>query len=271
MNSAQKAERLRNLHKGPEILVLPNAWDCASARIFELAGFPAIPTTSAGVAFALGYPDGQRISQADMLAQVKRIAHSVDVPVTADLEAGYGDVGSTAAALVKSGAVGLNLEDIDAESDQLVELSEQVQRIRTIRQVGNEAGVPLVINARTDYYLAEIGDPAERFEAACHRLKQYIEAGADCVFVPGITDPDLIRSFVEALRFPVNVLVGPGTPPISELQALGVARVSVGSGIMRSTMELTRRIAQELKMSGTYRTMLEISIPYAEANAAFER
>ncbi len=271
MTSAQKAEQLRKLHKEPEILILPNAWDCASARVFEQAGFPAIATTSAGIAFALGYPDGQRISHTDMLAQVKRIAHSVSVPVTADVEAGYGDVACTAVALIKSGAVGLNLEDIDDdERNQLVELSEQVQRIRTIRQAGNEAGVRLVINARTDYYLAEIGDPAERFEAACHRLRQYIEAGADCVFVPGITDPELIRRFVETLRFPINVLVGPGTPPVKDLEALGVARLSVGSGIMRSTMELTRRIAEELKTSGTYRTMLETSMPYAEANALFD-
>src|SRR5947209_1006975 len=231
MNSAQKAERLRDLHKGPEILVLPNAWDCASAKIFERAGFPAIATTSAGVAFSLGYPDGQRISLTDMVAEIKRIAHCVSVPVTADLEAGYGDVACTASALVRSGAVGLNLEDVDdAESGRLVELSQQVDRIRTIREVGNEAGVPLVINARTDYYLAEIGDPAERFEATCHRLKQYREAGADCVFVPGIADSELIRRFIEVLRFPINVLVGPRTPPIRDLEALGVARVSVGSG-----------------------------------------
>ncbi len=272
MNSAQKAEKLRALHKGPEVLVLPNAWDCASARIVEEAGFPVIATTSAGVAFSLGCPDGQRISQPDMLAAVKRIARSVSVPVTADLEAGYGDVAGTAAALVKSGAVGLNIEDIDdSESKQLVELSEQVQRIRAIRQVAEGLGVPIVINARTDYYLAQIGEPKDRFEAACHRLKQYIQAGADCVFVPGITDRTLIRNFVEALQFPLNVLVGPETPPIQDLQALGVARVSLGSGIIRSTMELTRRIAQELKTTGSYRAIFETSMPYSEANRLFER
>jgi 2-methylisocitrate lyase-like PEP mutase family enzyme len=272
MNSAQKAEKLRDLHRGPEVLVLPNAWDCASARIFEQAGFPVIATTSAGVAFSLGYPDGQHIPQPEMLAAVKRIARSVSVPVTADLEAGYGDVASTAAALVKSGAAGLNIEDIDdPENKQLVEVSEQVQRIRAIRQVGDELGVPIVINARTDYYLAQIGKPEDRFEAACHRLKQYIQAGADCVFVPGIADRELIGRFVEALQFPVNVLVGPETPSIQDLKALGVARVSLGSGITRSTMELTRRIAEELKITGGYRTMLGLSMPYSEANRLFER
>jgi len=130
--------------------------------------------------------------------------------------------------------------------------------------------VPLVINARTDYYLAQIGEPESRFDAACHRLKQYIQAGADCVFVPGIADRELIRRFVEALQFPLNVLVGPETPPIQDLQALGVARVSVGSGIMRSTMELARGIAEELKTTGGYRRMLGTSMPYSEANRLFE-
>jgi 2-methylisocitrate lyase-like PEP mutase family enzyme len=223
------------------------------------------------VAFSLGYPDGQHIPQAEMIQAVKKIAHSVRVPVTADLEAGYGDVAGTAAALVESGAVGLNLEDIDEQgSKQLVEISEQVERIRTLRRIGDESGVHIVINARTEYYLAQIGDPEERFEAACQRLKHYIHAGADCVFVPGITDANLIRRFVRALQFPLNVLVGPGTPPIARLKELGVARISVGSGIARSTMGFTRRIADELRGTGEYHTILAGAIPYAEANELFQ-
>jgi 2-methylisocitrate lyase-like PEP mutase family enzyme len=271
MDSHQKAEALRKMHRGPDVLVLPNAWDCASARIFEEAGFPAIATTSGGVAFSLGYPDGQHIPQAEMMEAVTRIARCVSVPVTADLEAGYGDVARTAAALVESGAVGLNLEDIDDQgSKQMVELSEQVERIRTLRRMGDELGVHIVINARTEYYLAQIGDPEERFDAACHRLKHYIDAGADCVFVPGITDANLIHCFVKALHFPLNVLVGIGTPPIARLKGLGVARVSVGSGITRSTMGLTRRIANELVGTGEYQTMLAGAMPYAEANELFK-
>ena len=223
------------------------------------------------MAFSLGYPDGQHIPQAEMIQAVKKIAHSVRVPVTADLEAGYGDVAGTAAALVESGAVGLNLEDIDEQgSKQLVEMSEQVERIRTLRRIGDESGVHIVINARTGYYLAQIGDPEERFEAACQRLKHYIDAGADCVFVPGITDANLIRRFVRALQFPLNVLVGPGTPPIARLKELGVARVSVGSGIAKSTMGFTRRIADELRGTGEYHTILAGAIPYAEANELFQ-
>jgi 2-methylisocitrate lyase-like PEP mutase family enzyme len=264
-SQAEKAEIFRGLHRGPEILVLPNAWDCASARIVEEAGFPAIATTSAGVANSLGYPDGERIPVAEMLAAVRRIAHGVRVPVTADLEGGYQDIAATAAGLVASGAIGLNLEDAGGDPARLA------SRIAAVRRVGRELGVDLVVNARTDLYLDRIGDPAAgRFERACERLQAYIEAGADCVFVPGVTDEDTIRRFVEALRFPVNVLTGAGTPPIPRLQELGVARVSVGSAIARAALGLTRRIAQELKTSGTYDAMVQGAIPYS-FNRLFEK
>lgn len=264
-SQAEKAELFRALHQGPDILLLPNAWDCASARIFEEAGFPAIATTSAGVAFAMGYPDGEHIPPAEMLAVVRRIAGCVEVPVTADLEAGYGDAAATAAGLVGSGAIGLNLEDGSSSP------AEHARRIATVRRVGGELGVNLVINARTDLYLRGMGDPATRFERACERLRAYIEAGADCVFVPGVTDEDTIRRFVETLRFPLNILAVTGAPPIQRLHELGVARVSVGSGIARAAMGLTRRIAQELKTSGSCDAMFRDAIPYPEANRLFQK
>jgi 2-methylisocitrate lyase-like PEP mutase family enzyme len=253
---SEKAAVFRALHHGPEILVLANVWDCVSARLVEEAGFPAIATSSAGVANALGYPDGERIPVAEMLAAVKRIAGCVRVPVTADLEGGYEDIAATAAGLVASGAIGLNLEDAGGDPVR------HAARISTVRRVGGELGVNLVINARTDLYLNKIGDPASRFDLACERLRAYIDAGADCVFVPGVTDEDTIRGFVEALRFPLNVLVGVGTPPIPRLHELGVARVSAGSGLVRAAMGLTKRIALELKTSGTYRGLLDGAIPY---------
>jgi len=262
---AEKAEMFRALHRGPQILVLANAWDCASARIVEEAGFPAIATTSAGVANSMGYPDGERIPAAEMLAAVARIARCVRVPVTADLEAGYQYIAATAAGLVGSGAIGLNLEDAGGDPAQ------HAARIATVRRVGRERGVNLVINARTDLYLDRTGcDPASRFDRSCERLRAYIAAGADCVFVPGVTDEDTIRRFVETLRFPLNVLIGAGTPSIRRLQELGVARVSAGSGLARAALGLTRRIAQELKTSGTYEAMLQIAIPYS-LNRLFER
>jgi 2-methylisocitrate lyase-like PEP mutase family enzyme len=271
IKQSEKAELLRSLHHGPDILVLPNAWDCASARIFERAGFPAIATTSAGLANSLGYPDEQRIPREEMLAAVKRIAACVDVPLTADLEAGYEDISKTTAGLIDSGAVGLNLEDIDyGGTGGLLELGRQVQKIAAVRRIGDGLGVKLVINARTDVYLAQIGDAESRFGRTCDRLRAYIEAGADCVFIPGVRDEELIGRLVQALKFPINLLAGAGTPPVQRLKELGVARVSVGSGIMRATMGLTRQIAQELRTRGTYDKMIEGTIPYAEANRLFE-
>jgi 2-methylisocitrate lyase-like PEP mutase family enzyme len=267
----EKAEFFRSLHRGPEILVLPNAWDCASARIFELAGFPAIATTSAGIAFSLGYTDGERIPQDVMLATVARICAAVPLPVTADLESGYGDVAKTTAGLIAAGAVGLNFEDMDHESRALAPIPAQTEKITMIRRIATGLGVNIVINARTDVFLAEIGDPAARFERACERLQAYIAAGADCVFLPGLSDENIIRRVVETLKFPLNILTGVNLPAIPRLHELGVARVSVGSGIMRATLGLTRRIAQELKHTGTYTAMLEGTMPFDEANALFEK
>ncbi|HEY0704141.1 MAG TPA: isocitrate lyase/phosphoenolpyruvate mutase family protein [Candidatus Acidoferrales bacterium] len=271
-DQAAKAEKLRQLHQGPKILVLPNAWDAASARIFEDAGFPAIATTSAGVAFSQGYPDGQFIPRDEMLAAVKKIANSVKIPVTADLESGYEDVAKTATSAIESGAVGLNLEDFDhADGAKLFPIALQVEKIKTIRRVSDQLGVRLVINARTDQYLAEIGEPAQRFASACERLHAYIAAGADCVFVPGVTDEDTLRRLVAELKFPLNALAQPPSPSISRLQQLGVARVSVGAGITRAVMGLTQRAARELHDSGTYRAMFDGAMPWNEANQLFKK
>ena len=209
-----KAEKLRALHQGPDVLVLPNAWDCASARIFEELDFPAIATTSAGVAFSLGYADGQNIPGKEMLEAVARIARCVQVPVTADLEGGYGDIAETAAALLESGAVGLNLEDILGHGpESLASIDQQVARIAAVRKAG-----PVVINARTDLYLLQIGDAALRFDLACERLRAYRDAGADCLFIPGVVSEDLIAPTVDALQFPINILAVDGTPPVARLR-----------------------------------------------------
>jgi 2-methylisocitrate lyase-like PEP mutase family enzyme len=269
---AEKAEKLRQLHHGPKILVLPNAWDAASARIFEEAGFPAIATTSAGVAFSLGYPDGQHIPRDEMAAAVKKIVSHVRVPVTADLEAGYEDVAKTAMGAIEAGAVGLNLEDMDyGAPGGLVSTALQVEKIKTVRRVGESLGVRLVINARTDQYLAEIGEPSTRFARACERLHAYIAAGADCVFAPGVTDEATVSRLVAELKFPLNVLAQPPSPTVPRLQELGVARVSVGAGIMRAALGLTQRAARELRKTGTYTAMFEGAMPWAEANELFQK
>lgn len=244
--------------------MLPNAWDVASARIFERAGFPALGTTSAGVAFALGYPDGQRISREEMIDVVARIAHAVKIPVTADVEAGYDDPVKTAKAVWSAGAVGMNLEDI--RNDDLIPIEEQIDVIRAIRK----ATPGMVINARDDIFLNAIGDEATRFERSVERLRAYRDAGADCLFAPGVRDRETIGKLVQALKAPLNILATAGAPPISEMQGLGVARVSVGSGPMRATLGLVDRIARELHDHGTYQAMLEGAIPYAEVNRILE-
>jgi 2-methylisocitrate lyase-like PEP mutase family enzyme len=265
-----KAMAFRAMHRGEKILVLPNAWDVASARVFEDAGFGAIATTSAGVAFSLGYPDGQKISREEMLARVARIAKAVKVPVTADVESGYGgrpqDVARTAREVIEAGAAGMNLEDAPGDGDHpLVELSLQVEKIHAVREAALKTGVLLVLNARTDVYLLEVGAPEKRYDETVRRLLAFRDAGADCLFVPGLRDAETIGRIVRDVKCPVNILVGPGSPAIPELQKRGVARVSVGSAAMRATLGLVKRIAEELKSSGTYST-LEGGIAYSDVN-----
>jgi 2-methylisocitrate lyase-like PEP mutase family enzyme len=266
----QKALTFRQLHHGPKTLLLPNVWDVAGARIVEEAGYPAIATTSAGVAFSLGYPDGQKISRAEMLARVARIAKAVQVPVTADVEAGYGnrpeDAAATASGVIEAGAVGMNFEDGTGDATQpLADLSLQLERIRAIRETAMKAGVLLVLNARTDVYLDAVGTPEKRYELALQRGIAYRDAGADCVFVPGVRDPATIAQLVKDLECPVNALAGYGSPPVPELEKLGVARVSLGSGPMRATLGMLRRMAEELKTSGTY-SLLEGAPTHADVN-----
>jgi 2-methylisocitrate lyase-like PEP mutase family enzyme len=255
-------------------LVLPNAWDVASARIFEEAGAAAIATSSAGVAFSLGYPDGERISREEMLAAVARIAANVELPVTADVEAGYGDrpedAARTARAVIEAGAVGMNLEDGTHDARRpLADLSLQLERIRAVIEAGRQVGVPLVLNARTDVYLREIGPTEGRFEETVRRLAAFRDAGADCLFAPGIRDLSTIAQLVRELHHPVNILAGPGSPSIPELQQVGVARVSLGSGPARAALGLARRIAQELLSTGTYRA-LEGAPSHTEINRIME-
>lgn len=266
----KKAKALIALHSGGDPLLLPNVWDVASARVVEDAGFPAVATSSAGVAFSLGYADGENIPREKMLAAVARIALAVKVPVTADVEAGYGptpaDAARTARSVIEAGAVGMNLEDSTGNSKQpLVELPLQLEKIRAVRETAESSHVPLVLNARTDVYLLQVGAPATRYDEAIRRLRAFRDAGADCVFVPGLADAPTIARIVSDLQHPVNILAGPGSLSVFELHKLGVARISLGSGPMRAALGLLRRLAQELKTKGTCRS-LEGAPSHAEIN-----
>ena len=272
----KKAEAFRALHAGPAILVLPNAWDVASARVFEEAGFPAVATSSAGIAASLGYPDGERISRGEMTKAVARIAKALKVPLSADLEAGYGPtpkaVQLTVEAAIDAGAVGMNLEDATEDRIRPLYAPEvQAERIRTARSAADRLGVKFFINARTDVLLKQVGAEAARFDHVVRRSLAYKEAGADGLFVTGVSDPALIARLVKAVGLPLNVIASAATPPVAELQKLGVARLSLGSGPMRAALGLTRRIATELRSSGTYGALLEGAIPYAEVNQLLGR
>ncbi len=270
-----KAERLHALHLAPELLVLPNAWDCASAVLFERAGFPAIATTSAGIAFCRGYRDGEQIPRDEMLGEAARIATRVGVPVTADLEAGYGlrpeDVAETVRLAIEAGLVGCNIEDgtVDGGDAPLLDFELSVERIRAAREVADAANIPFVVNARTDGFL-RIGASGAVLDEALRRANAYYEAGARSLFIPQVSDGQTIGRLAREIAGPINILAGPKTPSVAELEALGVARLSVGGGIARAAYTLTRIAAEELRDSGTY-GFTEDTYSNAELNALLDR
>jgi 2-methylisocitrate lyase-like PEP mutase family enzyme len=251
----EKAERLRKLHVPGKPLVLPNAWDAGSAKIIAAEGFPAIATTSAGVAFAYGVPDGEAISRGDMLHACRRIAAAVSVPVTADVEAGYGpepkNVAYTVMELLGAGVVGGNFEDSSDALDggKLFDLKLATERIAAGRKAAEDAGVHFVINGRTDA-LMRIKDPAAAFDETVKRLNAYRKAGADCLFAPFTADPGVIGRLVKAVDGPLNIILQP-TITVPEMAKLGVARISLGGHLARAAFAVARRAARELKEQGT--------------------
>ena len=267
MTQEAKAKMFLEMHRNT--FILPNAWDVASARIFEEEKFPAVATTSAGIAFSHGYRDGQSIPASEMLAAIQRIARALQVPVTADVENGYGDSVNTARQVWEAGAVGINLEDVTGGGAPiLVQPRQQAEIIARIR----EAVPSLFINARTDIFLLGIGGMATQKEQAIERLRAYRAAGAHGLFAPGVKDAALIGELAAALDdAPLNILAGPGCPSLAEMKKLGAKRISVGSGPMRACLGLVTRIAKELQSSGTYQAITEGQYPYSEANRLLER
>ena len=255
-----QARSFQELHKEPP-LVLPNAWDPGSARAIEAAGAKAIATTSAGLSWADGVTDGGGLTRVAALAALRRIVSVVSVPVTADIEGGYGgspaEVGETVAEVLEIGAVGINLED--SSGGALIDPSAQAERIAAARSAANAAGIDLCINARIDTYF--FGDPAD----TVNRAALYVDAGADVIFVPGLLDPVAIGALVPQLSRPLNLMVGPGAPTVAELVALGVTRLSIGPAITLGAYGLAAGAAEELLAHGTY-TLLETAAAYAKHN-----
>ena len=266
----------RRLHRrdAGRVLVLPNAWDAMSARLIEEAGAPAVATTSAGVSWSLGRPDGEGLTRDEMVATVRRIAGAVGIPVSADIEGGYGeggptDIAETVTGVIAAGAVGVNLEDASRGGRQaLLETARQVERIAAARAAAIGAGVDLFINARIDVYLRQVGAEETRFDETVRRARSYVAGGADGIFVPGVVDPPTIRRLADAVGAPLNVMAGPGAPSVAALRDLGVARVSLGPAIALSAMAHIRRAATEVLAAGTYAEMRG-GLAFPEANALF--
>lgn len=266
-----KAESFRASHEGP-MLVLPNAWDAASAAVIARAGAKAIATTSGGVAWSLSRPDGQRLSRTEMIDVVRRIVASVDIPVTADIEGGYGlapeDVAATVSAVIDAGAVGLNLEDSRPDGT-LFSAADQAARLSAGRAAAEAAGLPeLVINARTDVFLFAIGAADGRSRDVLDRAKAYADAGADCLFVPGLVDLETVSALVAGSPLPINVMAGPGAPSATEFEAAGVRRLSVGTAITQAAYTFAQHAATELLTKGTY-TELAGAIDFGTLNTLF--
>jgi 2-methylisocitrate lyase-like PEP mutase family enzyme len=251
-----QGDLFRAMHDGPETLVLPNAWDAGSAAIMVDAGFPAIATTSAGVAFANGFPDGENMSRDRMLEAVGRIAQRVDVPVTADLETGYGqtseDVAETMCLAIEAGIVGANIEDgAIGGPEPLIAIDVMVARLKAVRAATDAVGVTFTINARVDTFIKRRDTSAEdNYAETLKRAEAYIAAGANCIFVPWVTDTAMIKRLVDGIAAPVNLLgatAGLTVPPLTEMQRLGVRRISIGGSLCVTMLGEVRRIVRDIK------------------------
>lgn len=274
VNRAQQAKMavwFRQQHHSPPILLLPNVWDALSTRLFAAAGFNALATTSAGVAWALGYPDGEAAPWAEVVAATARIVRSASVPVTADIEAGYGatpaEVGAHVTEIIQTGVVGINLEDGLHGSIRSAE--DAVSRLRAACEAAQKQGVPIVLNARCDIFQLQHGEESTRFDAAVERCKTYLVAGADCVYPFGLRDPAMIAAFVKAVGAPVNITGRPGMPDAAAFERMGVARITIASASTLFAMTTIQKLAVDLRASGSF-DMLSAPLRHPDAQTLFQ-
>lgn len=268
---AEKAEEFRRLHDRREVLVLPNAWDVPSARVFEDEGFPAVATSSAGMLVSLGFPDGEEIPRNEFDAAVRRISRVLSVPLSVDVVGGFGDtpegVARSVRAVIKAGAVGINIEDFVHSAKKLLPVEKQKARLRALIRLRGSLKVPFVINARTDALRYASGDDDAKMKETIARAEAYRDLGADCVYPMGLTDGESISRFMKALNFPTNVMVRKGLPPVPELKRLGVARVSFGPSASYAAMGLLKRASREVREKGTFDSLIEGAITFDELNS----
>lgn len=275
----EKAELFLKYHHDKEILVLLNSWDAGSSKLIEASGFKAVATTSMGIAASLGHPDCEVVQLSEMIEVMTRIVQAVQVPVTADIEAGYGnnvnEIVESVKKIIATGIVGINIEDSIDLSPTLIDEMEFCERISAIRALSDSLGFHLVINARTDSFYTSSASPREKLSESIRRGNKYREAGADCIFVQPVWEKETIATLVREINAPVNILsnpgIGAGMPPsVRELQDLGVARVSLGSGLMKATLALIKKVADELSGKGTYNILLDTFTPLSEAAMAYK-
>lgn len=253
----QKAHDFRALHHEPKLLVLPNVWDALGARMLESLGYPAVATASAAVAFSMGYDDDEKITFAAMLEAVRRVADSVSVPVTADIERGYAEdldqLRDNIRRVIATGVVGINIEDNTVEGASLRPVEDQSARIRAVREAAEADGIPLVINARTDVFLRGGDTPKPDLIAeTVRRGRAYVEAGADCVYPITLGDVASLKAIRAEIDAPINVYAGESTAPMRDLEAIGIARLSIGPGLLRAALTAMKTIAGELQRGGSY-------------------
>jgi 2-methylisocitrate lyase-like PEP mutase family enzyme len=275
----EKAELFLKYHQDKEILVLLNSWDIGSSKLIEASGYKAIATTSMGIAASLGYPDCQIITLSEMIEAITGIAKAVNVPVTVDIEAGYGnnlnEITESVKKIIATGIVGVNIEDSLDLNPVLIDEMEFCERISAIRALSDSLGFHLVINARTDSFYTSSGTTQEKLSESIKRGNKYREAGADCIFVQPVWEKETISTLVKEINAPINILANPTigagvTPSIRELQDLGVARVSLGSGLMKATLALIKKVADELSEKGTYNILLDTLTPLPDAAMAYK-
>jgi len=275
----EKADQFLKFHHDQEILVLLNSWDVGSSKLIEACGYKAIATTSMGIAASLGYPDSQVIQLSEMIETITGIVNGVQVPVTVDIEAGYGsdlnEVVDSVKKIIATGIVGINIEDSIDLNPTLIDESEFCERITAIRALSDSLGFHLVINARTDSFYVSSGSPQDKLRESIKRGNKYREAGADCIFVQPVWEKEMISTLVREINAPINILsnptMGSGLPlSITELQDLGVARVSLGSSLMKATLALIKKVADELSGKGTYNILLDTLTPFPESVMAYK-
>jgi 2-methylisocitrate lyase-like PEP mutase family enzyme len=263
----KKVDYFRSLHHANHMLILPNAWDAATARLFEDEGFKAVATTSAGMMVSLGYEDGEYISKDEFISAIARIAEAVTVPLSVDLVSGFGDNEKQVVNMVKEvadkGVIGINIEDFEHASKKLLSVEKQVNKIKAIKK----SGIDIFVNARTDALRFAAGTEEDKFKEALARGEAYKNAGADCIYPMGLVDKEKIASYVDKIDFPINVMLRKGIPSINDLEELKVARLSFGPSAIYATMGLLKKASRQILNDRRFEILLEDAISYEELNS----